>query len=64
LRNVLGAIGLLTWLATGVLACGGGGTSGSGGFGSPGTTSGSYTITITGTSGPISASGTVNLTVQ
>ena len=64
LRNVLGAIVLLMFLMTGVLACGGGSTSNTSGSGNTGTTPGSYTITITGSSGPITASGMVNLTVQ
>ena len=64
LRNVLGAIVLLMFLMTGVLACGGGSTSNTSGSGNTGTTPGSYTITITGTSGPITASGMVNLTVR
>jgi hypothetical protein len=35
-----------------------------GGGGAPGTTAGAYTITVTGTSGATTATGTVNLTVQ
>lgn len=62
-RNMFGLLALFLILAGGVLACGGGGGSG-GGTGNPGTTAGAYTITVTGTSGAISASGTVTLTVQ
>jgi hypothetical protein len=65
LRNVLGAIVLLAFLTTGVLACSGGTTSiNNNNSDKSGTTPGSYAITITGTSGPITASATVNLTVQ
>jgi hypothetical protein len=65
LRALLGALMLLTVLAGGVSACGGGG----GGTACsttvvPGTTSGSYTITVTGTSGSTVETGTVSLTVQ
>jgi len=61
-RNLLRLVGLLVVLAGGVLPCGGGG--GGGGTGTPGTTPGAYSITVTGTSGTLSASGTVSLTVQ
>jgi Chitobiase/beta-hexosaminidase C-terminal domain/FG-GAP-like repeat len=59
---------LLVFVSTGLIACGGG-TNGSGGGGggggNTGTTPGAYTITVTGTSGPVSAKvGTVALTVQ
>jgi hypothetical protein len=65
-QTLLGSVVLLVALAGGVLACGGGGgsTGGGGGTGNPGTTAGSYTITITGTSGSTTATGTVALTVQ
>jgi len=62
-RSVLGLLMLLVALAGGVLSCGGGGGGGGGG-GNPGTTAGAYTITVTGTSGTITQSGTVALTVQ
>lgn len=42
----------------------GGGSSGGGGGGSPGTPSGSYTITVTGTSGAIVKTADVQITVQ
>ncbi|HUA97159.1 MAG TPA: chitobiase/beta-hexosaminidase C-terminal domain-containing protein [Terracidiphilus sp.] len=69
-RNSLFAlVGLLTLIvSTGLMACGGGGGAGGGGGGgttSPGTTAGSYTITVTGTSGSTTATvATVALTVQ
>ena len=61
--------GLLIFLALfsgGVLSCGGGATApiGGGSVGNPGTTAGIYRITVTGTSGSNTASGTVTLTVQ
>ncbi|MGH9589333.1 MAG: hypothetical protein ACRD25_03015, partial [Terracidiphilus sp.] len=51
------------------LACGGGGGGnsgggGGGGGGNPGTTAGTYIVTVTATSGSLSHSTTVNLTVQ
>ena len=62
-RTMLGLLALLAFLAGGVLSCGGGGGGGGGG-GNPGTTAGAYTITVTGTSGTTTATGTVILTVQ
>jgi hypothetical protein len=55
---------LLVFVSAGFIACGGtGGSVGGGGGG--GTTPGAYTITVTGTSGSVSAKvGTVALTVQ
>jgi hypothetical protein len=56
---------LVVGLTGGVLACGG--ASGGGGCTPvtyPGTTAGAYTITVTGTSGATTATGTVTLTVQ
>jgi subtilase family serine protease len=65
-RAMLGI--LLAMAALGVMSsCGGGGSSGgSGGTtpSNPGTTPGTYTVTVTGTSGSISQSTTVTLTVQ
>ena len=57
---------LLSILASSITSCGGGSwQGGGGGSGSnTGTTPGQYTITITGTSGTISASKTITLTVQ
>jgi hypothetical protein len=50
----------------GVLGCGGGSSQGGGGGGgNPGTTAGTYTVTVTGTSGTTSATvGTITLTVE
>lgn len=58
---------LLLSAAIGVVGCGGGSGGGGqgGGGGNSGTTAGGYTITVTGTSGIVSAIvGTVNVTVQ
>jgi hypothetical protein len=70
-RAMLGMVALFAVLASSVLSCGGGGGSvggggggGGGGGSTPGTTAGNYTITVTGTSGVITATSTVNLTVQ
>jgi len=61
--SFLGLLLLLVALAGGMVSCGGGGGGGGGG-GNPGTTAGTYTITVTGTSGAITQTGTVTLTVQ
>jgi hypothetical protein len=69
-RTLTGMLVLLMMLAGGVLACGngggssGGGGGGGGGTGVAGTTPGTYTVTVTGTSGMITSTGTVTLTVQ
>jgi hypothetical protein len=73
-RNVPGMLILLVMLSCGIAACGGGnnngGSGGGGGMSSPGTTPGTYTITVTGTSpitgslNPIEATSVVTLTVQ
>jgi len=59
---------LLLFISTGLVACGGGTTgsgAGGGGGGNTGTTPGAYAITVTGTSGSVSATiGAVALTVQ
>jgi hypothetical protein len=60
-RAVLAALALLVALLAGLLACGGGDLPCTA---IPGTTSGAYTITVTGSSGAITATGTVALTVQ
>jgi hypothetical protein len=57
--TLLGMLALLIIVTGGLLACGGGG-----GSTCNGTTPGTYTITVTGTSGTTTASGTVTLTVQ
>jgi len=70
LRGLLGMLVLLGAFAGAAMGCGGGGGA-SGGSGSSctpqtvvGTTSGAYIITVTATSGAISQTGTVALTVQ
>ena len=66
-RNWLGMLGVLVFfVSVGTLGCGGGGSSQrGGGGGNSGTTVGSYTITVNGTSGALSVTvGTVTLTVQ
>jgi len=59
-RTTLGMLLLLVALAAGIASCGGGSTGG----GNPGTTAGTYTITVTGTAGTLTETGTVTLTVQ
>ena len=67
---MLGLLFLLTAVTNGVVACGGGGGGSGGGGGgggnqgNPGTTPGSYTISITGVSGSLTETGAVALTVQ
>ncbi len=64
-RSMLGALLLFVILAGGLLACSGSTkTTACTNVVVPGTTAGSYTITITGTSGSTVASNTVTLTVQ
>jgi hypothetical protein len=64
-RVVLGMLLVLVALGGGVLACGGGGAGGSGGGTSnPGTTAGAYTATITGTSGSLTQTTTVTVTIN
>jgi hypothetical protein len=68
--KVLGMLGFLFLLTGGMLACGGGGNSGGGGGGGggnsiPGTTAGTYVVTVTCTSGSTTlSSGTLTLHVQ
>lgn len=62
-RSVLSMLVLLLTLAVGFTACGGGGSS-TCTVVNGGTTPGTYTITVTGTSGATTAAGTVTLTVQ
>ena len=63
-RTMLGALMLLVALAGGMVACGGSKSSSCTPTTTPGTTAGSYTITVTGTSGTSTATGTVALTVN
>jgi hypothetical protein len=65
-RTMVGMLMLLVALAASVMACGGGGNGGGGGGGggTAGTTTGIYTVTVTGTSGSLTETGTVSLTVQ
>jgi hypothetical protein len=63
-QSRLGITLLLATFAFSVLACGGGGSGGGGGGGTPGTTAGTYTVTVTGISGAVTQTGTVTLTVQ
>jgi hypothetical protein len=65
-QTTAGILVLIFLITCGEVACGGGsnGGGGGGGGGNPGTTAGTYTITVTGTSGAISQTGTVVLTVQ
>ncbi|MGA8502661.1 MAG: choice-of-anchor tandem repeat GloVer-containing protein [Candidatus Sulfotelmatobacter sp.] len=58
----LGTLVLLFSVIASLLGCGGGGNVG-GGRGA-GTTPGTYTITVTGTSGTLTQTGTISLTVQ
>jgi hypothetical protein len=66
LRSFLAMIALLVVIGSGLVACGSGNntTINGGGGGNPGTTSGTYTITVTATSGATSVTTPVNLTVQ
>jgi hypothetical protein len=64
-RRMLGMLVFLVTLTGGMLACGvGGGSTVGGGTSNPGTTAGTYTVTVTGTSGTTTATSTVTLNVQ
>lgn len=65
-RPVLGMIALFLAIVSGVTACGGGGGGGQAcnTVMTGGTTVGTYTITVTGTSGATTSTAMVNLTVQ
>jgi hypothetical protein len=58
--------GMALFAAMAGVGCGGGGNAGGGGGGqsNPGTTPGTYTVTITGVSSGMTETGTVALTVQ
>jgi subtilase family serine protease len=63
--RLVAMLALGMFLTGGVISCGGGsGGQGGGGGGNSGTTSGQYTITITGTSGATTATTTMTVTVQ
>jgi hypothetical protein len=64
-RSILGTFLLFVALIGGMLACGsGGGQQVCTGTTTAGTTLGAYTITVTGTSGALTETGTFNLTVE
>jgi N-acetylneuraminic acid mutarotase len=65
-RTMVGTLLLVFSVIGGALGCGGSGNGGggTGGGGNPGTSPGNYTITITGTAGGVTQTGTVSLTVQ
>lgn len=64
-RSVLGMLILLIAVVGATLGCSGGANGdGGGGGGNSGTTPGTYVITVSGTSGSITQTGTVSLTVQ
>ena len=63
-RAALGAMALLVFLAGGAVACNGGGERSTCNAILAGTTAGNYIVTVTGTSGGSTATGTVALTVQ
>lgn len=63
--SILLMVVLLFSVVGGAFGCGGSGNGGAGGGGgNPGTTPGTYVITVTGTSGTITQEGTVPLSVQ
>jgi hypothetical protein len=62
-RTMLGMFILLAFLTCSVISCGGSG-GGGGGKDNPGTSAGTYTVTITGTSGSTPEATTVALTVN
>ncbi len=63
-EKLLGMVLLLMAFSSGMLACGGSSGGGSCKNGIAGTTPGTYTISLTGTSGLAKATGTVSLVVQ
>jgi len=63
-RRMLGLLTLLAALTCGVLACGVSGGTAPCNVVTPGTTAGTYTVTVVGTSGSTTSTGTVTLTVK
>ena len=63
-RKKLGSLLFLVILASGLLSCSAGNGSGNTSNGSPGTTPGSYVVTVTGTSGSMTVTGILRLTVR
>ncbi|MFP5207850.1 MAG: beta strand repeat-containing protein [Acidobacteriota bacterium] len=66
-RTMLGMLFLLVALGGGLVACGGGSSGGGGGGGgssNPGTTAGAYAVTVTGTSGSLTQTTTLTVTVN
>jgi hypothetical protein len=64
-RSILASLLLLAAFGGGILACGGSsGGGGGGGGGNPGTTPGTYAVTVTATSGNITATTPLSITVQ
>jgi hypothetical protein len=63
-RAMVGMAILLAVIASGAVACGGGGSTTCNNALKAGTTAGNYTVTVTGTSGPTTATGTFTITVQ
>jgi pseudomonalisin len=62
-KRVIFAIAvLMAVVATGIMACGGGGSTGNPGI--PGTTAGNYVVTVTATSGSIMQTTSINVVVQ
>jgi beta-lactam-binding protein with PASTA domain len=64
LRTMLSLLVFLGILTGGAVGCGGSGSGNSESTGSPGTTTGNYTVTVTATSGTTSAQTTVSVTVN
>jgi hypothetical protein len=63
-RSLLGMVVLALVFGAGVLACGGATSTACPALTNSGTTAGAYTVTVTGTSGTLTETGTVSLTVQ
>lgn len=63
-HTLVGMLILVALFTGGVLSCGSSTASGGGAGGIPGTTPGSYIVTVTATSGTTTATGTVPLTVE